>query len=43
MKRAKTGVCESCKKRTQTELVEDDWTTYLETYELCYECRTDDE
>jgi hypothetical protein len=42
MKRAKTGICESCKKRTETEIVTDDWTTRLEEYELCYECRKDD-
>ena len=35
----KTGICEGCKKRTDTEPVQDDWTTRTETYELCAECR----
>ena len=38
-----TGICQGCNKRTVTRIVEDDWTTYLEKYEMCYECTEDDE
>jgi hypothetical protein len=36
-----TGVCESCGERKPTEVVMDDWTTVIEYYELCSDCRED--
>lgn len=38
-----TGRCDSCREYKPTEMVQDDWTTYLEWYELCYDCLREEE